>query len=100
MTTNENEGGHGARLAAKLATARATLLDFMTHRGLREIGGWGLGETTRLTDSGREILLRPVHPSHAAPADLECAVLVDEGGAARHECRCAMPQPTAYWRAG
>lgn len=66
----------------RVSEARAYLRREMEAHGLREADGWRISESVRQVDGGCELVLRPIHMTQIAPADLECVVHIDEEAAA------------------
>ena len=71
-----------AVFAQRVAEARLYLRKEMEAYGLREADGWRISESVRQVDGGSELVLRPIHMTHVAPAELECVVHIDEEAAA------------------
>jgi hypothetical protein len=65
-----------ARFSAHRDEAEAHLRRRMDDLGLYERDGWRIVETTREARAGTELVIRPMHFKHAAPAGLECVVWV------------------------
>lgn len=75
------------RFSAHRAEAEALLRRLMEARGLYEHDGWRIVETTRDARQGTELVIRPLHMKHSAPAGLECVVWVrGEDGTVDVQC--------------
>ena len=69
-----------AAFSAECNAAREHLRREMASRGLHERDGWRISESTRHVSGRTELVMRPVHRTLAAPAELECVVSIDEPG--------------------
>ena len=74
--------------AAKCDEARKALRKRMSEHGFSETAGWRVYEFTRQVEGRTELVMRPMHRELTAPAELECACIIDEPGSRTwSECR-------------
>jgi hypothetical protein len=73
-------------MSARCEETRQALREHMARHGLSEGDGWRVYEFTRQGEAGTELVMRPVHTTLNAPAELECVCRVEESQATS-ECR-------------